>query len=137
MKVAVVGSRQFQNYDFMRKVLSQHNITAIVSGGAGGADALAEKYATENGIPIIRHHADWSNNRFAGTERNTNLIDACDIVIAFVSMPTIYLPNGRCFISIYDKMSRDERNAIYGANENDAITKAYRANKTIYVYQVE
>lgn len=33
----------------------------LVSGGAKGADALAERYASENNIEIEVFNADWQN----------------------------------------------------------------------------
>ena len=35
----------FTNYDLVKKELDKHKISKIVSGGAKGADRLAEKYA--------------------------------------------------------------------------------------------
>ena len=50
MKVAVIGSRGFDDYERLKKVLDTLPITTIVSGGASGADSLSEKYADEKGI---------------------------------------------------------------------------------------
>lgn len=41
MKVAVVGSRSFNDYKMLSKELNKYDITTIVSGGAIGADTLA------------------------------------------------------------------------------------------------
>ena len=51
-KVAIIGSRTFNDYDFMVGSLENHkiDIKMIISGGARGADSLAERYAKENGI---------------------------------------------------------------------------------------
>ena len=58
MRVAVIGSRGFADYDRMVKTLNNIKITEIVSGGASGADSLGEKYANEKEIPItyVRKH---------------------------------------------------------------------------------
>lgn len=49
MKLAIVGSREFGNYrllcDEVDKIRAVHTISAIVSGGAKGADTLAKWYA--------------------------------------------------------------------------------------------
>ena len=50
-KLAIVGSRDFEDYDvlktFMVSNLNLDNYDTIVSGGAKGADKLAEKFADE------------------------------------------------------------------------------------------
>jgi hypothetical protein len=51
--VAVVVSRDFKDLNLLKKTLSKLTITVIVSGGALGADLLAERYADENNIPKI------------------------------------------------------------------------------------
>lgn len=48
----VIGSRTFTDYDLVKKELDNYVISKIVSGGAKGADRLAEKYAHENNIPV-------------------------------------------------------------------------------------
>ncbi len=83
MIAAVVGSRTFSNYDLLSEELSKHNIHEMVSGGAVGADSLAERYAAEWEIPIRIFKPDWSTGRGAGLARNTDIINAADIVIAF------------------------------------------------------
>lgn len=54
MKVAVIGSRGFTDYekvkDYLGRLDSKRKITLIVSGGADGADSLGERWADENGV---------------------------------------------------------------------------------------
>jgi len=84
MVYAVIGSRAFDFYGLMSYILDQHPISAIVSGGAVGADKLSEKYAKENNIPITIFPADWNKyGKSAGYKRNVDIIESCDIVIAF------------------------------------------------------
>lgn len=45
MKLAVVGSRNFKDYELLKKELDNFHIDLIISGGASGADKLAEVYA--------------------------------------------------------------------------------------------
>lgn len=47
MKVAVIGSRGFDDAGQLYAVLELETITEIVSGGAKGADSMAEAYAKE------------------------------------------------------------------------------------------
>lgn len=59
-------------------------ITAIVSGGAKGADSLAERYAQENGLEMVIYYPDWEKHgRAAGPIRNRLIVDEADAVVAF------------------------------------------------------
>ncbi len=86
MKVAVVGSRTFSNYDLLCNTLNEHRekISLIISGGAKGADTLAQKYARDNGIPILIYYPDWEQyGKKAGLIRNTLIAEQSDIMIGF------------------------------------------------------
>lgn len=102
MKVAIIGSRSFNDYDLLQQVMSEFptQIDCIISGGAHGADALAERYAIENNIPFREYKARWGDlnqepckikvnkwgkkyNALAGHNRNTLIIEDCDAVVAF------------------------------------------------------
>lgn len=90
MKLAIVGSRDFNDYQLMSEfVLSKFdlsNIDAIVSGGAKGADALAERFAQEHQLTIIVKEPDWKKyGRAAGPIRNKLIIEEADAVVAFPS----------------------------------------------------
>ena len=80
--VIVAGSRSFNNYSMLKEKLdyylsvkiSQGFKIHIVSGGAKGADILAEQYAKEKGYESLVFPADW--NRFdksAGYKRNRQM----------------------------------------------------------------
>jgi len=82
--VAVIGSRKFTDYELMKKTLDKLEIELIVSGGAIGADTLAEKYAEEHDIPTIIHKPNWRlYGKAAGFIRNKYIVDDADIVVAF------------------------------------------------------
>ena len=88
MKLAIVGSRTFDDYDRMVSVINSQidlaSVSAIVSGGARGADSLAWRLAQDIGILLERHDPDWqTHGRAAGHIRNTAIVDAADAVIAF------------------------------------------------------
>lgn len=84
MKVAVIGSRTFTDYEEMKRTLSAIKITEIISGGADGADKLAEQYATENNIPTKIFLPDWEKNkRAAGFIRNTDIVNEAELIVAF------------------------------------------------------
>ena len=89
MKLAVIGSRTFNNYSLLKtKLLAIHNrktIELIVSGGANGADKLSERFAKEFSIPTLIHLPDWNKyGKGAGFIRNKLIVDDCDGVVAFI-----------------------------------------------------
>lgn len=84
MKVAVIGSRDFNDYEEVKRVLSKINITEIISGGARGADTLGEQYAKENNIPTKIFLPDWNTHgKSAGFIRNTDIVNEAELVVAF------------------------------------------------------
>ena len=91
MKIAIVGSRTFTNYEmmctFIERSLSDaefNSIETVVSGGARGADTLAEQYARENGLELIVFPAEWERyGRKSGPLRNVKISQECDLCFAF------------------------------------------------------
>lgn len=99
MKLAIIGSRGFNNYELLCKTLEpyKNKITLVVSG----ADTLGAKWSRE----VLKKEplefpAEWDNleaapckigyrkdgnpyNLLAGYNRNTTIIQNCDCVIAF------------------------------------------------------
>ena len=56
----------------------------VLTGGARGADALAEAWAKRNGIALDVRRAEWKTlGPAAGPLRNTDLVAACTHVLAF------------------------------------------------------
>lgn len=61
----------------------------LVSGGAlNGADALAEAFARQKGLPITIHHAKWmmedgNKDVLAGFARNTRIAEDSEVLLAF------------------------------------------------------
>lgn len=88
MKVAIIGSRSFSDYflveEALRTSIDLNTITAIVSGGAKGADMLAEKFATDYSLEIQVFKPDWKlYGRGAGIIRNKHIIESADRVFVF------------------------------------------------------
>lgn len=85
MNIAVVGSRNFRDYTFLSKILSKvSNITSIVSGGADGADSLAEQYAELHGIRLKLFLPEYEKyGKSAPIIRNRDIISNADMCIAF------------------------------------------------------
>ena len=73
----VVGSRYFNNYDMMCReldhLLKNQKDVIIVSGGAKGADSLAERYAKEHNYELKVFPADWNLGKRAGYVRNVEM----------------------------------------------------------------
>ena len=114
MNIAIIGSRNFSNYSYMKENILNNidvrEIDNIVSGGARGADSLGEQFAKEFNINTIIFKPDWNKyGKAAGMIRNTDIINNCDIVFAF--------PIG-------------ESKGTY-----DSIKKAKKFNKKIYVFE--
>lgn len=93
MNLGVVGSRTFSNkwlifeYIYIFKtayeVLFNEKIE-IVSGGANGADSLAEKVALTSGIPVKIFKSDWEKHgKAAGFIHNQQIVDNSDMIVAF------------------------------------------------------
>jgi hypothetical protein len=91
MKLAIVGYRGFNDYDRFKRELvlfieEYGEPLEIISGGAKGADSLAERYAREENLPVIVLKADWkSHGRRAGVLRNTDIIARATHALAFPS----------------------------------------------------
>jgi len=88
MRLAIVGSRRFNNYDSFEKTIFKNykieNITEIISGGAEGADTLAEAFAIKYSIPMSIFTPEWDlYGEYAVYMRNILIIDSADEVLAF------------------------------------------------------
>jgi hypothetical protein len=88
MKIAVIGSRTFNDYSLLKEKLDEISksiqITEIISGGAKGADSLAEKYAREKGLLTHIIKPDWEKfGKSAGFRRNQDIINESDFCLAF------------------------------------------------------
>lgn len=101
MKTIIAGTRTFDDYDMLRTVCLNYQITEVVSGGAKGADALGERYARDERLPLKKFLADWTKHgRAAGPIRNRKMADYAEQLIA-----------------LWDRQSRGTRNMIEVAAE--------------------
>ena len=88
MKIAIVGSRTFNDYyyfgDELLRRVSLSDMDVIISGGAKGVDKLAEDFAKANDIPFKEFKANWEKyGKGAGFIRNSLIVEKADMVIAF------------------------------------------------------
>lgn len=87
MKLAIVGSRTFEHYGLLCRYMKYCNVGRdgwIISGGAKGADALAKEYANYYFINYQEFPAEWEKHgKSAGFIRNKQIVDSCDMVLAF------------------------------------------------------
>ena len=119
--ILVAGSRGFDDYETMRCVMnriicSEKEIT-IVSGGARGADRLAEKYAKENGFNLKVFPAQWNKyGKSAGYRRNEEMQK-------FIANQT-----RRRIICFWDGQSK-------GTAHNFSVAKKYNNTLTVYNYK--
>lgn len=88
-RVAVVGSRGFKNYRQLEGILNAYVSPEdwLVSGGALGADSMAQRWVKENGGTILILYPKWRVNgyfdRGAGFDRNEKIVENSDLVLAF------------------------------------------------------
>ncbi len=91
MKLAIVGSRKFSDYEAFKKIINENfhdGFDTIISGGAKGVDTLAEIYAHKYNIPIVVLKPDYkkyhSKPKYAPLARNKIIAEQCDKMIAFI-----------------------------------------------------
>lgn len=101
MKLSVVGSRTFNNYQLLKRKLDEIHqetpITLVVSGGAKGADSFSERWARENNIETKIYYPNWKlYGKKAGFVRNKDIVINSDKMVAFwdnVSKGTLHSIN--------------------------------------------
>lgn len=87
MKYGIVGNREGWSRDFVNKKLHDLGVEVwdtIISGGAKGIDSYAQSYAKMIGAKIIilyPNPKEDSPQRYFN--RNKNIAEACDVLIAF------------------------------------------------------
>lgn len=86
-KIAVVGSREFKNWEQL-----EYHVTGfidsdddeLVSGGALGADSMAQRFCKEHGFDLaIKYPKYRLHGKPATFIRNERIVQASDLVVAF------------------------------------------------------
>jgi len=104
MRTIVAGSRTINDYSIVKEAIenSGFDVSKVISGSSEGVDKLAEQWATDNGVEIERHPADWDKwGRSAGPMRNKEMADCADA----------------CII-VWDKSSKGTKNMLMQAIKN-------------------
>jgi hypothetical protein len=88
MRVLVCGGRDYEDRAALFAVMDglREEISAVITGGAGGADRLAHIWACRNDAKPEKYMAEWDRyGRAAGPIRNQRMIDEGkpDLVVAF------------------------------------------------------
>ncbi len=95
LKILVTGSRTWTDarkveqeiFRALYEVKTPHCEAVLIHGACpSGADALADQYATDTGMYVLRFPADWNRyGRSAGYRRNVELVGTGpDICLAFI-----------------------------------------------------
>lgn len=85
MKTIIAVSRGITDFQVVLDavILSEFNVTEVVSGTAKGVDQLGEKIAATFRLPVKRFPADWDKyGKSAGMIRNKQMGDYADALIA-------------------------------------------------------
>ena len=110
IRIIIAGSRDFSDYQLVRRVMSEVAGTyprerlEIISGGARGADTLGEMFAERNGLKLTRFPADWDKfGKRAGILRNRQMAE--------------YAGEDGMLVAFWDEISRGTKNMIETAKE--------------------
>ena len=89
-KIAIVGSRNFDERDAIFEFMRTLHDVEIVSGGAKGVDTIAEEIAKEMGLSTKIFKPDFSRGYHVSAyhERNKQIVDYADEVHIFWHQPT-------------------------------------------------
>ena len=111
MNLAIVGSREYTNYEEFKSLLEKSlignisKVKLVVTGGAKGVDSMAEKWAADKKIetkiflPLYKSSYDPG----APLKRNSQIVEASNIMVAFVA------PNSR---GTLDSIKKAEKKGI-------------------------
>ncbi|MBE6652218.1 MAG: DUF2493 domain-containing protein [Ruminococcaceae bacterium] len=92
MKLLIAGSRNISKFDL--KPFVSDDVDVIISGGAKGIGAVAERYADEHGLQKIVVRPQYDRyRRAAPLKRNEQMVDMADEVLVIwdgVSKGTAY-----------------------------------------------
>ena len=133
MKILICGGRDFSDYEFLKGVLDSNikavretclddSLVEIVSGGAKGADTLAEKYADEHKYSLSIFPAYWDiHGKKAGILRNEEMARYLHRSAAKGEQCRV--------IAFWDGKSRGTSNMIALSDDFDLVFRIYYYNQ--------
>ena len=86
IKLAIIGSRSFSSYNDLNIAIKDlsFDLALIISGGARGADQLAERWANANNIAFRVILTQWKKyGKGAGIVRNQLIVEEADFCLIF------------------------------------------------------
>jgi hypothetical protein len=90
-RVLITGSRTWVAEELLRSTLdgirwAKPEMVLVHGACPRGADALADKWATDHDVEVERHPADWeTHGRAAGFRRNIEMVNLyADVCVAFI-----------------------------------------------------
>ena len=85
MRLAVIGSKEFHDYQKLKSALDLvSGINSIVSGAASGTDKMAARYALEHNFKLIEFSPDFEKHgEDAKYARDRLIVENSDQLIAF------------------------------------------------------
>jgi YspA, cpYpsA-related SLOG family len=116
MKTAIVGTRTADNYEALKNIMDDliPKPTEIISGGASGADKMAERYAKENKLKMSIIKPDWqTHGKSAGPIRNLEIVAMCERMVA-----------------IWDGESRGTKHSIEAARKDGKLVVVHQYAET-------
>lgn len=126
VRILIAGGRDFHDYELLCRVLDAYIAEMpymtfhIVSGGANGADKLAERYARDRKVDNLILRANWNTfGRSAGYVRNSNMGKIADVAFIFWDL---YSRGSKHMIEISKKLELDTRIQIYDEVKKDNVT---------------
>lgn len=85
MKTIIAGSRDIENYEFVKAILDKcpwiSEVTEVVTGTCRGVDKLGERWADEKGLPKKPFKPDWNLGNKGGPLRNEEMAKYADAAI--------------------------------------------------------
>jgi len=85
VRTIIAGSRSCYDYAALCYAVAHCGwpVSAVLSGGARGVDALGERWAKANGVHLERYPADWNRyGKAAGCIRNEEMAQHADALVA-------------------------------------------------------
>jgi len=94
VRMLICGSRDFTDGALFHSVMTNlperfRDVSAVIEGGAKGADRMGREWAELMAVPVETYEADWqTHGKRAGYLRNVEMLAAePDVVLAFFSKP--------------------------------------------------